>query len=217
MKSFVDYARVAVKGGDGGKGCCSFRREKFVPRGGPDGGDGGDGGTVWLEADEQMATLLDLKLKPNLRAERGGHGLGGRKTGKAGEDLVVRVPRGTVVSDEAGGEAGGPDGGGAAVGGGGRGARGERESALCDADEPGAEEDDPADGGGGAGAGAGAEADRAGGAGGAAQRGEIDAAGGVDQGDAADRAVSIHDAASEPGGDGAGGGAAGDDRGYFRG
>jgi GTP-binding protein len=101
-QSFVDYARIYVKAGDGGNGCVSFRREKYVPHGGPDGGDGGAGGSVWLEACGSMATLIDLKLRPSLRATRGGHGEGKNMTGRTGEDLVVRVPVGTVVSDEEG-------------------------------------------------------------------------------------------------------------------
>jgi GTP-binding protein len=101
-QSFVDYARVFVKAGDGGDGCVAFRREKFVPRGGPNGGDGGDGGSVWLEADASLMTLLDLKLHPLLRAKRGDHGQGWQKTGRSGEDLIVKAPLGTVLSDEEG-------------------------------------------------------------------------------------------------------------------
>ncbi len=101
-QSFVDYARIYVKGGNGGNGCISFRREKFVPHGGPDGGDGGSGGDVWLEATNNLATLVDLKLRPSLRAQRGSHGQGNQKTGRSGEDLTVRVPVGTVVVDEEG-------------------------------------------------------------------------------------------------------------------
>jgi len=99
---FVDYARIYVKGGDGGNGCVSFRREKFVNHGGPDGGDGGAGGSVWLEASGNLATLIDLKLRPSLRAQRGGNGSGNQRTGFGGEDLVIKVPLGTVVIDEAG-------------------------------------------------------------------------------------------------------------------
>jgi GTP-binding protein len=99
---FVDYARIYVKGGDGGNGCVSFRREKYVNHGGPDGGDGGAGGSVWLEASGNLATLIDLKLRPSLRAQRGGHGSGNQRTGAQGEDLVIKVPLGTVVVDEAG-------------------------------------------------------------------------------------------------------------------
>lgn len=101
-QSFVDYARIHVKGGDGGNGCVSFRREKYVPHGGPDGGDGGHGGNVWLEATRDMATLIDLKLRPNLRAERGVHGQTKRMAGRTGEDIIVRVPLGTIVVDEEG-------------------------------------------------------------------------------------------------------------------
>ena len=101
-QSFVDYAKIYVKGGDGGSGCVSFRREKYVPNGGPDGGDGGSGGDVWLEASSNLATLIDLKLRPSLRAQRGSHGQGNQKTGRSGEDLVVLVPIGTVVLDDQG-------------------------------------------------------------------------------------------------------------------
>jgi GTP-binding protein len=101
-RSFVDYAKVFVKAGDGGDGCVAFRREKYVPRGGPSGGDGGHGGSVWLVTEASMMTLLDLKLRPALRADRGRHGEGAQKTGRSGRDLEVSVPLGTVVSDEDG-------------------------------------------------------------------------------------------------------------------
>jgi GTP-binding protein len=97
----IDRAKVYVKGGSGGRGCVSFRREKFVPKGGPDGGDGGRGGSVILEAAAGLATLVDFKYRQHLRAGRGGHGEGGRRTGRAGADLVVPVPAGTVVRDAA--------------------------------------------------------------------------------------------------------------------
>lgn len=96
---FVDYVKVLCKGGDGGNGCCSFRREKHVPRGGPDGGDGGNGGDVVFEADPHLVTLYDLRLRPHLRAKRGRHGEGNRRHGRSGEDLTVRVPLGTVVRE----------------------------------------------------------------------------------------------------------------------
>ena len=100
--SFVDYARITVKGGDGGNGLVSFRHEKFVPHGGPNGGDGGHGGSIWLEATAHMVTLIDLKLRPNLRAGRGDHGQGYNKSGRQGESLVIKVPLGTIVSAEDG-------------------------------------------------------------------------------------------------------------------
>lgn len=100
--SFVDYVRIKVKGGDAGRGCVSFRREKHVPRGGPDGGDGGKGGDVWLETDEELGTLMDVKFRPNIAGERGRHGEGSNRTGRSGEDAVIRVPLGTVISDEDG-------------------------------------------------------------------------------------------------------------------
>jgi GTP-binding protein len=97
--SFVDEIDIFVKGGDGGAGCVSFRREKYVPYGGPDGGDGGDGGSVWLEADPTLATLLDYHYKRHYQAERGQHGKGANRHGASGRDLVLRVPAGTVVLD----------------------------------------------------------------------------------------------------------------------
>ncbi|HOO77625.1 MAG TPA: GTPase ObgE [bacterium] len=99
-KTFIDRARITVKAGDGGNGCISFRREKYVPRGGPNGGDGGRGGDVVLEASSQVPTLIDLYFRPNLRAERGGHGRGKNQHGRGGADLVIKVPRGTMVRDD---------------------------------------------------------------------------------------------------------------------
>jgi len=97
---FVDEARIHVKAGDGGNGCISFRREKFIPRGGPNGGDGGKGGDVILQADGQLTTLLDLTYPKQLRAPKGSHGKGKDQTGKNGEDLIIRVPAGTLVRDD---------------------------------------------------------------------------------------------------------------------
>jgi len=94
---FVDEVRVRVAAGDGGRGCASFRREKYVPRGGPNGGDGGDGGHVVLAADPGLATLLDLSYPQHLRAGRGEHGRGKDQHGARGADLVLRVPCGTLV------------------------------------------------------------------------------------------------------------------------
>jgi len=94
---FVDSASIFVQAGDGGKGCVSFRREKFVPKGGPDGGDGGRGGHVWLRTNRQLTTLLDFKYKKKYVAVRGVHGQGARKTGKDGGDVVIDVPCGTIV------------------------------------------------------------------------------------------------------------------------
>ncbi len=94
---FVDSASIVVQAGDGGKGCVSFRREKFVPKGGPDGGDGGRGGHVWLRTNRQLTTLLDFKYKNKYIAIRGVHGQGARKTGRDGADIVIDVPCGTIV------------------------------------------------------------------------------------------------------------------------
>jgi GTP-binding protein len=102
--SFVDEARITVIGGDGGNGCMSFRREKFVPKGGPDGGDGGRGGSVVLVADPDADTLLQFRFRHTFRAERGRHGQGSNKTGRSAEDLEIRVPVGTLVLDETGEE-----------------------------------------------------------------------------------------------------------------
>src|SRR5437016_10013186 len=99
MAMFVDEIDIFVKSGDGGAGCVSFRREKYVPRGGPDGGDGGDGGSVWLEADPSLTTLLDYHYKRHYHAERGRHGEGSNRHGASGNDLVLKVPLGTVVAD----------------------------------------------------------------------------------------------------------------------
>jgi len=96
---FVDEIEIFVKGGDGGAGCVSFRREKYVPYGGPDGGDGGHGGSVWLEADPALTTLLDYHYKRHYQAERGQHGKGANRHGAGGDDLTLRVPVGTFVSD----------------------------------------------------------------------------------------------------------------------
>jgi len=96
---FTDLSRINVRGGDGGAGCMSFRREAFVPKGGPDGGDGGHGGNVVVEADAQLSSLIDYRYKHHFRAERGTHGQGARRHGKSGEDLVLKVPLGTVVRE----------------------------------------------------------------------------------------------------------------------
>ncbi len=101
---FVDEARIYVKGGDGGNGCVAFRREKFVPRGGPSGGDGGSGGSVILEATQHDNTLLRYRFNREFRAERGRHGEGSNRTGHSGGDSVLAVPAGTVVIDQESGE-----------------------------------------------------------------------------------------------------------------
>lgn len=95
----VDEAEIQVIAGDGGNGCVGFRREKFIPLGGPDGGDGGDGGSVWLVADENLNTLVDFRHQKQFRARRGENGMGRQMYGKAGDDLVITVPVGTVVTN----------------------------------------------------------------------------------------------------------------------
>lgn len=97
---FVDQVEISVKAGDGGNGLVAFRREKYIPRGGPAGGDGGKGGDVILRADESLNTLVDLRYKRHYKAERGGDGGSNNKTGKNGENLIITVPVGTVVRDK---------------------------------------------------------------------------------------------------------------------
>ncbi len=101
---FVDEATILVVAGDGGNGCVSFRREKYIPRGGPDGGDGGDGGDVYLIADENLNTLIDYRFEKSFRAERGQNGQSRDCTGKRGKDIEVKVPVGTRVIDQGTGE-----------------------------------------------------------------------------------------------------------------
>lgn len=96
---FLDRVKIRVKAGNGGDGVTAFRREKFVPRGGPSGGDGGVGGSVWMESTEGLNTLLHLRYNPEHKAERGRHGEGSNRSGKDGEDVVVKVPVGTQVFD----------------------------------------------------------------------------------------------------------------------
>jgi len=101
---FVDEAMIKVEAGDGGNGCVSFRREKYVPKGGPDGGDGGDGGHVWLVGDEGLNTLIDFRHQRHFRAERGQNGMGRQMTGRRGEDLLIKVPVGTKAVDQDSGD-----------------------------------------------------------------------------------------------------------------
>jgi GTP-binding protein len=101
---FIDEVRIRVKGGDGGRGCVSFRRERFIPRGGPDGGDGGKGGDVILMVREGLSTLLDLRYQQRYRAANGSHGRGKNQSGKGAEALMIFVPVGTLVKDAETGE-----------------------------------------------------------------------------------------------------------------
>src|ERR671925_140559 len=101
---FIDEAKIRVKAGDGGNGCLAFRREKFVPRGGPSGGDGGKGGDVVMESSERHNTLVHFRFNPEYKAERGRHGEGANKTGREGGDVILKVPVGTIVYDEETGE-----------------------------------------------------------------------------------------------------------------
>jgi len=96
---FVDEAKFFVKAGDGGNGCVSFRREKYVPKGGPNGGDGGRGGSVWLEVDPALHSLIDFRYRSHFKAERGAGGQGSDKHGKSGKDRIIPVPPGSVISD----------------------------------------------------------------------------------------------------------------------
>jgi GTPase len=111
---FLDEAKIFVKAGDGGAGAVSFRLERFVPRGGPDGGDGARGGSVILEADPDLNTLIDYRYRQHVRARTGGHGMGRNRTGRSGEDVVLKVPLGTQVLAE------------------------DRETLIADLDRPGA-------------------------------------------------------------------------------
>ena len=101
---FIDETIIRVKAGNGGNGCMAFRREKFIPRGGPSGGDGGKGGDIWMESSESHNTLVHFRFNPEYKAERGRHGEGAKKTGRDGEGIVLKVPVGTVVYDEETGE-----------------------------------------------------------------------------------------------------------------
>jgi GTP-binding protein len=101
---FIDEAKIRVKAGDGGNGCVAFRREKFVPRGGPSGGDGGHGGDVIMESSERHNTLIHFRFNPEYKAERGRHGEGGNKTGREGQDVILKVPVGTILYDAETGE-----------------------------------------------------------------------------------------------------------------
>jgi GTP-binding protein len=130
---FVDLARISVKSGDGGSGIISFRREKYVPKGGPDGGNGGRGGDVIVRANHHLSTLLDFQYRRHYRAGNGAHGMGARKSGKGGDDIVLEVPPGTIVREVSTGEVMSDlmhDGDTVVVARGGRGGRGNSEFAT---------------------------------------------------------------------------------------
>ncbi|MFN3314765.1 MAG: GTPase ObgE, partial [Hyphomonas sp.] len=97
---FLDQAKVYIQSGGGGAGCVSFRREKFIEYGGPDGGDGGRGGDVWIEAVEGLNTLIDFRYQQHFKAKRGGHGMGKQRTGARGDDVTLKVPVGTQIYEE---------------------------------------------------------------------------------------------------------------------
>ena len=97
---FVDRAKIIIKSGKGGDGAVTFRREPFVPEGGPDGGDGGKGGDVVFQADRNLRTLMDFRYKRKYEAENGQNGMKKNRFGKAGQDLIIKVPMGTVIIDE---------------------------------------------------------------------------------------------------------------------
>ncbi|PZQ82629.1 MAG: GTPase ObgE [Ancylobacter novellus] len=99
---FLDQAKIYVRSGDGGAGCLSFRREKFIEFGGPDGGDGGRGGDVWIECVDGLNTLIDYRYQQHFKAKKGGYGMGANRTGAKGDDVVLKVPAGTEVLDEDG-------------------------------------------------------------------------------------------------------------------
>src|SRR5438445_9282984 len=97
---FIDQATIRVKAGDGGRGCVAFRREKYVPKGGPSGGDGGSGGSVYVVATRRLNTLYHLQFQPQWRAGRGEHGMGSNCSGEHGGDVVIELPVGSVVRDK---------------------------------------------------------------------------------------------------------------------
>ena len=97
---FLDQAKIYVASGKGGKGCVSFRREKYIEYGGPNGGDGGKGGNVVFISDQNLNTLIDFRYQQHFQAERGQNGMGKKKTGRAGKDLILKVPVGTQIYEE---------------------------------------------------------------------------------------------------------------------
>ena len=104
MAKFLDEAKIYLRSGDGGAGCVSFRREKYVPRGGPDGGNGGRGGHIFFTTSLNLNTLIDFRYKQHFKAPRGQHGMGRNRSGSRGEDMIIRVPVGTEIIDDATGQ-----------------------------------------------------------------------------------------------------------------
>ena len=192
---FVDRVKIFVKAGDGGRGCVSFRREPYVPMGGPDGGVGGRGGDIDLVAVSHQNTLLPLRYHTEFRADRGEHGGPGNRTGAEGEDLLIAVPPGTMATDEQTGEPLGEvlkEGDRLRVAKGGRGGRGNRSFLSNRNNAP--REAEPGETGRGALAAPRPEAHRRGGAAGVPQRGQIDAAGRDLRRAAEDRGLPVHHA-----------------------
>ncbi len=197
---FVDEAKIAVKAGDGGNGCVAFRREKYVPRGGPSGGDGGHGGSVYLEANINDNTLLRYRYNREFKGDRGRHGEGSNCTGVSGDDMVLKVPVGTLVFDGQTGELLADlkeAGQRLLVAQGGKG--GARESAFRQALASGAAGKRRRPARRRAHFAAGIKAAGGRGAGGIPERGQVDADFGYQRGAAEDCELSIYDAGAEPG------------------
>ena len=102
--AFIDEAVISIRSGDGGRGCVSFRREKYVPKGGPDGGNGGNGGNIIIRASKRLHTLDNFRAKRHFKAQHGSPGRGKSQTGKDGDDLIISVPLGTIIYDHDSGE-----------------------------------------------------------------------------------------------------------------
>ena len=196
---FLDQAKVYIRSGDGGAGAVSFRREKFIEFGGPDGGDGGRGGDVWVEAVDGLNTLIDYRYQQHFKAKTGVHGMGRNRTGAKGADVMLKVPVGTQVFEEDNETliADLTDGRPALPAGAGRQWR-LRQRAFQDLDQPGAAPRQSRPAGRGADDLAAAEADRRRRPGRPAQCRQVDLPRRRHRGQAEDRRLSVHDAASRP-------------------